>query len=393
MDKMRMEVSEVIDVAEPEAESHAEATLTVLHVNKDFSGTGAQRVSLTILSHTSADRKLYAGDSGAETSAAFVSQLREAGVRPVVVRGLTNRRVLLLPLAIVRLAMLIRRERVDLVHSHSLLAGVAARLAALLTRTPCVHTFHGAPSRRYKRLAFIVCCALERALARITRTVIFNTAYQMHLLRLDGPRSRVIHNYLPAGPSLSRTSVERDPGRGRVLFLGRFEFQKNPEFFLRLAGELRQDALEFRMVGGGKLESELRALDRELGAGVEILPFSEDPSRHYDWADCMVLCSRYESFPLVIGEALSRGCRVVCSAIDGLGEIWGGAVRFYPEGSLASAVSSVREAVRDCRERSPVHPDLMRRFGVANFARAHQALYDEILPPASSAEQVRVRGL
>lgn len=348
--------------------------MNVFHVNKDFSGTGAQRVSLTILAGINAERSFYCAERGEPYNTSFVAALRSAGVIPVFFRGLSNRRVLWLPFAILQLVRLIRGEHIDLVHSHSFLAGIAARIAAFLTGTPCVHTFHGAPSPKYRPLAFAVSFTVERVLALVTCFVVFNTEHQRRLMMPAMARARVIHNYVPSAPR----KKTRDPGAlPNVLFLGRFEFQKNPVFFVQLAAAIGVERARFRMVGGGTLSSIVDAANREYGTGIEVLNFAEDPSPHFAWADCFVLCSRYESFPLVIGEAISAGCSVVCSRIDGLDEIWGGAVRFYEEGSLKDAVRALEEAFD--AHGTPCGIGVAERFGVEPFQHAYRALYVEAL--------------
>jgi len=351
----------------------------VLHVNRDFSGAGAQRVSLQILRAVPASARFYCGDRSTGANLRFLQELGEAGVRSVGIRGLTNRQALWLPTAILRLAGLIRRERIDVVHSHSLVAGVAARLACLLAGVPCLHTFHGAPSPRYRRLAFWTCRAVEGLLAPLTRLVIFNSDNQRRLLHGAPGSSRVIWNFVPSrttAPSPPREDVSR-----HVLFLGRFEFQKNPEFFVRLAARMGGDGLRFRMVGGGRLEGAVRREDARLGAGIEIRGFAEDPSPDLAWADCIVLCSRYESFSLVIGEALTSGCAVVSSRVDGLDDIWGNAVEFFEEGSVDAAAAAVRAALAG---RSVPDEEFLARFSLERFAEAHVRAYQEVLGSGGS---------
>ena len=47
----------------------------------------------------------------------------------------------------------------------------------------------------------------------------------------------------------------------------------------------------------------------------------EDRARYYNAADCLVLPSRSEGFPTVVGEALACGTPVLASDVGGVGEL------------------------------------------------------------------------
>ena len=57
--------------------------------------------------------------------------------------------------ALLRTFSVCREMKFDVVHTHTLLPGVAGRIAARLAGIPCVvHTFHSWPLHLYKSLAF-----------------------------------------------------------------------------------------------------------------------------------------------------------------------------------------------------------------------------------------------
>src|SRR5436190_15145816 len=123
------------------------------------------------------DTSLVAGTlARGEDSMAFVaSQLGiEVERVPELQREISPFRDLL---AVVRLAKLIRRERPEILHTHTAKAGAIGRAAAILAgdaRPPIVvHTFHGHVLRGYfgplRSRAFTL---LERALARWTTCLV-----------------------------------------------------------------------------------------------------------------------------------------------------------------------------------------------------------------------------
>jgi glycosyltransferase involved in cell wall biosynthesis len=112
-----------------------------------------------------------------------------------------------------------------------------------------------------------------------------------------------------------------DPSHRLLLFVGRFEGQKDPllllEAFRRLNGLMQETRLI--MVGEGSLESKIRAFvaDRGLARLVRIVgpqPQSE-LARWMNVADCLVLSSAFEGMPRVVVESLQCGLPVVATEV------------------------------------------------------------------------------
>ena len=78
---------------------------------------------------------------------------------------------------------LLRRERPDLVHTHTAKAGLLGRIAAFCARVPCVHTYHGHVFHGYfppwKTRIFLL---LERLLSRCSKKLIAISPLQLHEL-------------------------------------------------------------------------------------------------------------------------------------------------------------------------------------------------------------------
>jgi glycosyltransferase involved in cell wall biosynthesis len=108
-----------------------------------------------------------------------------------------------------------------------------------------------------------------------------------------------------------------DPSQRLVLFVGRFEGQKDPllllEAFRRLNGLMSQARLV--MIGEGSLEPSIRAFiaRRGLSRTVSLLGPQPQPeiAKWMNSADCLALSSAYEGMPMVVLEALRCGLPVV----------------------------------------------------------------------------------
>ncbi|MGH3786421.1 MAG: glycosyltransferase family 4 protein [Pseudonocardiaceae bacterium] len=110
-----------------------------------------------------------------------------------------------------------------------------------------------------------------------------------------------------------RTRQKRfSPGRSaRVLWLGRLSWEKDPVMAVRVARTWKEShgsqGVEFHIVGSGELHDEVaqRIHAEELNNIVVLSPAADDPVSFYEWADCLMVTSRYEGIPLVIYQAMA----------------------------------------------------------------------------------------
>lgn len=99
--------------------------------------------------------------------------------------------------------------------------------------------------------------------------------------------------------------------RFRFLNVARLSRQKGIDLLIRAVATARTDLppITVTLVGSGPDEPELRRLAADLAVDdvVEFAGYTADPSERFRAADCFVLPSRWEGFPLVLLEALRFG--------------------------------------------------------------------------------------
>lgn len=104
---------------------------------------------------------------------------------------------------------------------------------------------------------------------------------------------------------------------GRLLFIGRYEKQKNPLFLVSIGQELKKDGCPFKMdlYGEGPLKDDIKKAIVKGGLEDEIQVHgkTKDPKALYLSSDLLLLVSAFEGFPLVIGEANSQSLPVISS--------------------------------------------------------------------------------
>src|SRR5262245_393967 len=149
----------------------------VIHVITRLIVGGAQEntiLSCRGLRERGFDVTLVTGpEAGPEGS--LLDSARSAGIPVVVMKWMRrNPRPILDPVALVSLVRLFRRERPQIVHTHSSKAGILGRAAAWLAGVPVIiHTNHGLPF--HDRQPWIVNRTwrfLEKVVAPATRTFV-----------------------------------------------------------------------------------------------------------------------------------------------------------------------------------------------------------------------------
>src|SRR6266508_6633200 len=245
--------------------------------------------------------------------------------------------------ATLRLARLIRRERPDILHTHTAKAGTVGRVAALLAgrhRPPIVvHTFHGHVLRGYfGPVRSLVFRLLERWLAGHTTALIAVSPQvrdDLVALRVAPPeRFVVIRLGIELGERVagagdgrveSRRYLGIPPDRFAVGWIGRMTAVKRTDDVLVAFKRLREDGVEavLCMVGDGPDRPQLEQRAHELGIVRDtlFLGYQEDVAQFYAAFDALVLPSSIEGTPVSAIEALAAGRPVVATRVGGVPDV------------------------------------------------------------------------
>ena len=105
-----------------------------------------------------------------------------------------------------------------------------------------------------------------------------------------------------------------------ILWMGRFEAEKNPLAFLEaIAGMRGREGLQVLMAGDGSLYGRVRDYleSNHLSSVVRLPGWCDDPALAYGASDIFVSTSRWEGFPLTGLEAASAGLTLVVTEVPG----------------------------------------------------------------------------
>jgi glycosyltransferase involved in cell wall biosynthesis len=313
--------------------------LKICHIITKLELGGAQQNTLYTVGHL--DRKrfepvLIAGKGGIlDSEAAALPQV------PTYFVASLGREInpFLDLITLVQLWRILRKERPQVVHTHSSKAGILGRWAARLAGVPVIiHTFHGFAFHDYQsKFVKQFYVLLERLTAAVTDTFIAVTSEDIQKGLAHGIGQKERYRLIRSGIDLSyykmlsvnRTVKRRSLGlsdeHGVVTTIGPFKPQKNLFDFVRVAAMVsaRVPAARFLIVGDGDQRKDIEALigEMKLSGIVSLLGWRRDAGEILAASDLFVLTSLWEGLPRSILEAMILGLPVVANAVDGAREI------------------------------------------------------------------------
>lgn len=171
----------------------------------------------------------------------------------------------------------------------------------------------------------------KRALKKVNRIVaISKNTYKsiQHVYPEFIEKSEIIYNGFDFNRILTlgnEYKVENKNDLKRLLFVGRFDDNKNPMFALEIAKELKRKKQKFIMsfLGYGILEDKMKKYinEEKLNDYVEIVGFQANPYPYYKNAHAVISCSKSEGLPTVLIESICFGKPFVTTEVGGAEEI------------------------------------------------------------------------
>jgi len=302
--------------------------------------------------------------------------------------------------ALVEIAALLRRQRYDVVHTHSTNAGILGRLAAAAVRTPViVHTVHGFP---FNDLTFApsiraLLIALEQLSARFCDRLIMVS----ELNKLEALQKRIapawkmltIHSGIdmarfeePVNLEAKRRELGLMAGWPVVGTVGRLSECNAPEVFVRAACEVlaHRPEVHFVIVGDGPLRARVEALSAGFPQ-VKLLGYRSDVPEILRTFDMFAFPILWGGLGRALTEAMIAGKAVVASEVNGVPEIvhHGQTGLLVPPNDPEAIATSVLYLLDNPAVASKLGENARREvipeFGADLMVRRIEALYEELL--------------
>lgn len=304
---------------------NAPATMRVAHIMMTLHVGGLERMVATLATGgrthgLDSEVWAYAEDG------AFRNVMQDDGV---VVRHFATEPGIRPGLAL-RLAVALRKHRIDVVHTHHvgpfLYGGLAARIAGI----PHIHTEHSHElyDRPRRRL-------LGRAMPVFSRVVCVSRELSAYRADTFGDAPTVIPNGVPV-PAAATPDARRE-GRARMgvaddMFVvgcvARLMPEKDHATLIRAFALVREQVPNARLVliGWGDLADDLHALAATLGVSDCVLQLGgrDDVEQLLPGLDVITLSSTREGLPLALLEGMAAGLPVVATDVGEVGALVAG---------------------------------------------------------------------
>ena len=240
--------------------------------------------------------------------------------------------------ALLRTFLICRQEKFDIVHTHTLLPGIAGRIAARLAGVPCVvHTFHSWQPHLYKSLAFKwAFYATEITASYFAHAILFQNPDDLkswgRIPAIPMRKGTLVGNGIDfsaitkrIGPG-ARERIRKEFGISDDAFVivnvARFEPQKGHFFLLQTLNHLIPQVnrkVVTLLVGIGidqeKIEAEVKRL--RLQDVVYFTGYRQDIPDILTASDVSIMTSHYEGIPRALMESMALGIPVVATDVPG----------------------------------------------------------------------------
>ena len=323
----------------------------------------------------------------------IAEELVESGI-PVKILGMNSYHK---PLFILTLAQLIRKEHVDILHTHGYFAGTFGRLAALLTRIPVIITHVHSTYYNYKKRNILI----ERFLAKFTdRIICISHAVQDFVVEYEGiPKSKTILIYNAARVPESdesyselqnrRASFGFDKDDIVITIIASLTENKGHRILIDAFRHVfeRHPEIRLMIVGDGPLRNELKTYVKKMEFTSEIL-FIGQTTEVFSLlrtADLCVLPSiEREGLGIALIEAMAASLPIVGTNLGGIPEVIEDKMNglLVAPGDVHGLASAMEMFVRDKGLREQMgkmgRKLYEEKFTVTKMIQNVELLYDEL---------------
>lgn len=331
----------------------------------------------------------------------------EKGVEPLIIPELERK---ISPvkdiLALWKIYLIMRREKPDIVHTHTAKAGALGRTAAILAGVPVrIHTFHGHIFEGYfNNFSAGVFLFIERFLAFFSKyIVVVSEAQKEEIVRKYKIAKEEKVKVVPLGLELDVfSSIESRNGKLRselgigndcvlIGIIGRLVPVKNHRMFLDACRRLFDLAggLDIRcvVIGDGEERGRLEGYAGELGIQEEVVftGWKKEMADAYADLDIVALTSLNEGTPVALIEALASGRPVVSTDVGGVKDVVEGGINGYlvaPE-DISDFAKRLFELAGDPKKRDEFgrngRKKVLQKYSKERLVKDIKVLYEEAL--------------
>lgn len=274
--------------------------------------------------------------------------------------------------ALIDLYLLIRREKYQIVHTHTAKAGILGRIAAKCAKVPVVlHGLHGVTFHDYMNpIQRWMIIQLERVAGTMTDKFIsvgrdIAELYKRHnvgspdkyaLIRsgFDLQKIRRISTLSEAQKIEKAKEIRIDPKLPVIISASRLEKRKGQIYLLLALKKLKEKTSNFHCIifgeGIERMRLEEFTAKNGLSQHVTFAGYHKDILMYFPLARVFVLTSLWEGLPRVVVEAAAAGLPSIVFQVEGVNEVvQSGETGFIvPKTDVDELSKKIEELALDC---------------------------------------------
>jgi glycosyltransferase involved in cell wall biosynthesis len=293
------------------------------------------------------------------------------------------------PMASFKIAKIIKKYRVDLVHANSVGASlVNSLLPSLITKTKLVWTCHGWWEKPYGMRAKVLNFFVDKVFA-VSNYV---KSY------IDFPKSKVKTTYLGLdlkkfGEKKQDQSVLRSNGKRTVGMIGRYQPVKGQHLFVEVAEKILEipeykDTV-FVLIGDVNFSKEYNSykesvLDKinnsKFKESFILKGFEKNIESYYNEFDVLVVPSEFESFSMVTLEGIAKGLLVVATNKGGPAEIIEDEISglLFESGNAEDLFEKITSGLNDYEKYSSMARQRSGKFSIEKIGMDYLSEYNKV---------------
>lgn len=293
--------------------------MNVLHISRTMGQGGAEKIVFQLCKDNKGFTQAVASCGGI-----YVNQLEEIGVRHFQIKDIERKNLLLILNTLFRLNAIVKKNNINLIHTHHRMAAFYTRLIQMLN--PNVKHVYTAHNVFYGRVI------LTRFALKKAKVVAVGDGVKNNLKTEYGIANKDIHVIYNA---INLENIEQEPNtviqnlnskkKYVIGSIGRLSEQKGMDIFIKAIEKVHMRIPELRavIVGDGELRYELEKYIKKLNLEnvLFMLGYQKNVLSIIKQMKFVVLPSRWEGLPLTPIETFSQGKTIIATNIPGNNEV------------------------------------------------------------------------
>lgn len=293
--------------------------MNILYLNNQMTIGGVAKCILKLSKELSTDNRIFILS---KEYGALLPEFEKIGIKNIPIIDVKSKVPHNIILNVIKIANIVRKEKIDIIHSHHRMTTLLAKLVSKITHVKVIHTQHAII--KDKRI-------LTKLSLRNTFVIAVSNAIRENLInsyKLSSDMIETIYNGIDDEKSNmeidERILKYKSEGYFLIGCISRITQNKGIEIFIDAAKKICKDnkKIRFIVIGDGEKRLELEKYCKETQINnIDFLGFRLNIIDYISKLDLIVQPSYSEGLGLTAIEALSQSKPVIASNIPGLNEV------------------------------------------------------------------------